>query len=268
LFATKGNLVVMNKLYHKIAVASACTALSFTLLANKEAKAATFNLTATQFSISAETLPYLSDVRFSLYEYVYASNYLLPPYTDYSSVGVGKAETRQFYEFNIASLFLATNTVISRAVLDTPVDKVRTNYSYVNLDLYGYVGNGKPDINDFNAGEFLGSQNALNRYPFHQAEFEVTNFVSQLISNGNSFAGFGFRAGIPSLQSSRAQGGGLAILSYGGKQPTLIIETVDVPEPVNVPEPTTIFGSALALGVGGWLKRKKSGQQNKTTSQH
>ena len=35
-----------------------------------------------------------------------------------------------------------------------------------------------------------------------------------------------------------------------------------------VPEPTTIFGSALALGVGGWLKRKKSSQQNKTTSQN
>jgi hypothetical protein len=37
---------------------------------------------------------------------------------------------------------------------------------------------------------------------------------------------------------------------------------------VMVPEPTTIFGSALALGVGGWLKRKKSSQQHKTTSQH
>jgi hypothetical protein len=35
-----------------------------------------------------------------------------------------------------------------------------------------------------------------------------------------------------------------------------------------VPEPTTIFGSALALGVGGWLKRKKSSQQNKTTPQN
>jgi hypothetical protein len=33
----------------------------------------------------------------------------------------------------------------------------------------------------------------------------------------------------------------------------------------SVPEPTTIFGSALALGVGGWLKRKKSSQQHKTT---
>jgi hypothetical protein len=49
-------------------------------------------------------------------------------------------------------------------------------------------------------------------------------------------------------------------------------QTVDfqpVPEPTTqpVPEPTTIFGSALALGVGGWLKRKKSSQQNKTTPQ-
>jgi hypothetical protein len=35
-----------------------------------------------------------------------------------------------------------------------------------------------------------------------------------------------------------------------------------------VPEPTTIFGSAIGLCLGGWLKRKKSNQQNKTTSQH
>jgi len=35
-----------------------------------------------------------------------------------------------------------------------------------------------------------------------------------------------------------------------------------------VPEPTTIFGSALALGLGGWLKRRKSSQQNKTTPQN
>jgi hypothetical protein len=37
--------------------------------------------------------------------------------------------------------------------------------------------------------------------------------------------------------------------------PALVIETVDATEPV--PEPTTIFGSALALSLGGWLKRKK-----------
>ena len=50
--------------------------------------------------------------------------------------------------------------------------------------------------------------------------------------------------------------------SFGGAG---IKQTVEV-QPV--PEPTTIFGSALALGVGGWLKRKKSSQQNKTTPQN
>jgi hypothetical protein len=48
-----------------------------------------------------------------------------------------------------------------------------------------------------------------------------------------------------------------------GKHPTtLTITTIDVAEPV--PEPTTIFGSAIALGVGGWLKRKNLSRANKT----
>jgi hypothetical protein len=47
---------------------------------------------------------------------------------------------------------------------------------------------------------------------------------------------------------------------------SLVIETADVADPVS--EPTTIFGSVIALGVGGWLKRKKSNQRNKTTQQH
>ena len=41
----------MNNLYHKVAVASVCTSLSFTLVANKEAKAASFTLTATEFVV-------------------------------------------------------------------------------------------------------------------------------------------------------------------------------------------------------------------------
>jgi hypothetical protein len=43
----KGNLVFMYNLYHKVAVASVCTALGFALGANKEVKAATFTLTRT-----------------------------------------------------------------------------------------------------------------------------------------------------------------------------------------------------------------------------
>jgi len=45
----------MNKLYHKVAVASVCTALSFTLGANKEAKAVTFTLTGTGFGVENDS---------------------------------------------------------------------------------------------------------------------------------------------------------------------------------------------------------------------
>jgi hypothetical protein len=44
----------------------------------------------------------------------------------------------------------------------------------------------------------------------------------------------------------------------------MVVETTNVAEPV--PEPITIFGSAIGLCLGGWLKRKKSTLQNKTTS--
>jgi hypothetical protein len=37
----------MNNLYHKLALASVCTALGLALVANKEAKAAVFTLTPT-----------------------------------------------------------------------------------------------------------------------------------------------------------------------------------------------------------------------------
>jgi hypothetical protein len=58
LFRIKGNLVLMNNLYHKIAVASVCTALSFALGANTEVKAATLSLDPT---INFEVLDYSND---------------------------------------------------------------------------------------------------------------------------------------------------------------------------------------------------------------
>jgi hypothetical protein len=88
-----------------------------------------------------------------------------------------------------------------------------------------------------------GSNSAFNTYyPYNSA-----------FNNDYPFAGFGIRT----IQKDSG-----IFLSKA----TLEITTIDVTEPV--PEPTTIFGLALALGVGGWLKRKKSSQQNKITSHH
>ena len=87
--------------------------------------------------------------------------------------------------------------------------------------------------------------------------FDVTTFVNQQVSNGNPFAGFA----IKTLAFSTVSLGGTDALGRS----SLVIETVDAAEPV--PEPTTIFGSALALSLGGWLKRKKLSSQSKTPSQ-
>ncbi|MEG3959097.1 PEP-CTERM sorting domain-containing protein, partial [Microcoleus sp. herbarium2] len=88
--------------------------------------------------------------------------------------------------------------------------------------------------------------------------FDITPFVKQRVSNGDAFAGFGIRA---------LNFGGLALntSNFSGIKPSLIVETAEVTE--SVPEPTTILTAAIALGWGGWLKRKNSSQQNKTKSQ-
>jgi hypothetical protein len=143
------------------------------------------------------------------------------------------------------------------------------------MELFGYRGNGQPDASDFSStiGGGLGVDPSpgsdfetsiyLGWYAPGRTEmsnfdmsFSVTPFVNRLISENNAFAGFSVLDNGYHI--------GEAILNNRGA--SLIITTVDVAEPV--PEPTTIFGSAIALGVGGWLKRKNSSRQNRTTPQY
>jgi hypothetical protein len=254
LFTTKGNLVIMNNFYHKVAIASICTALSFTLVTNKEAKAATFNLTGTSFSVSREGS--------------YVGSGSVEGGTFAGTPIIDRPETRAFYEFDISNLSLAPNTIIRSAILNTPFINLEIVYRFLDLDLYGYVGNGRADLLDFNAGVKIAQGSAVRYYPYYphflpfgEIDFDVTDFVKERVSNGDDFAGLGIRVGSIDY-ISYPNAGSLDLRSYDGQEPTLTIET----EPV--PEPTTIFGSALALSVGWCLKRKKSSQQNKTRSQH
>ncbi len=246
----------MNNLYHKVAVASVGIALGFALGVNKEAKAATFILAPT---ITFEVIDggYEGDSFDGLGDLVFPGNFWV--------VARGtEGEAAEFAEFNIGSLSFAPNTVISSAIFQAEL------YSFLvyglgveatnpgSLGIFGYVGNGTVEASDFEAGVFLSSVDVSSSSPGDILNFDVTPFVNQRLSKGDTFAGFGIRA----LNfGNLILGGG----NSSGIQPRLIVETADVAEPV--PEPTTIFGSAIGLCLGGWLKRKKSSQQNKTAPQ-
>jgi len=229
----------MYNLYHKVAVASVCTALGFALGANKEAKAATFTLT----SISSLTVVDSNRDGVGDYSIDFFEN--LP-------VGIlGSEEARAFYEFNIANLSLPSSTVISEAIFQATVNTIVGDDISFQVDLFGYTGNRRPNLGViFGAGVYLDSDQP--RDPAQVLSFDVASLINQSIRNNDVFAGFGIRT----------NGRGNVTINQDA---SLIITTVDVAEPV--PEPTTIFGSALALSLGGWLKRKKLSQQNKTVPQ-
>ncbi len=236
----------MNNLYHKFAVACVCTTLGFTLGANKEGKAATFTLIPTYPSVFIA-------VDFGGFDGLGDAYYP----TNTPSVAIRPdIEIRAFYEFNIGNLSVGTNTIIRQAIVETRINSSNTTNFPNFLSIFGYVGNGIADISDFEAGVFLNSVDISSSSANDILRFDVTPFVNQLVSNNDNFAGFGIRA---------SNFGGVG-LNATNNNSSLVVETDDVAEPV--PEPTTIFGLALALGVGGWLKRKKSSQQNKTRSQH
>jgi hypothetical protein len=246
----------MKNLYSKVAVASVAIALGFVLEANKKAQAATFILEDIGFFATSSGSGGGGD----------GPGGIIP-----LPVGVidGGEENRAFYEFDIAHLSLASDTVISSAIFKHSINSVEMlDYSHYDARLYaiGYVGNGSPDLSDFSKeGVSLGYVTLWYSLAGTTFNLNVTTFVNQIVSNRESFAGFGFSS--PSFESDYSPGDYIEnhITLGGSSYPpaSLTITTVDA-EPV--PEPTTIFGSIIGLCLGGWLKRKKSSQQNKITS--
>jgi hypothetical protein len=241
----------MSNVYHKVAVASVCTILGFFLGTSEEAKAATFTLPP------AITFEVIDGGQFSGGIYDGLGDEVFPGNFDVVYSGPNFIEAAEFAEFNIASFSVAPNTLINSAIFQAEVLPFPVNGDSPyrgSLGIFGYVGNGTAEASDFEAGVFLSSVYIASSFSAGIINFDVTQFVNQRVTNGDAFAGFGIRA---------LNEGGLLLANNdfdGG--PKLIVETG---EPV--PEPTIIFGSAIALGLGGWLKRKNSSQQNKTKSQ-
>jgi hypothetical protein len=246
----KRTLVFMNNFYHKLAVTSVFTALSFTLGTNKEAKAATFYLpyTAEFFIENKASVFDEPDLGFT--------NQVI----SFPVVSSSRGEQMGFYEFSLSNMSL-----VNKATFTIQSDDSNPSHYHPYLAIYGYIGNGKADLSDFYAGPSLGEalDIQLSHYP-DRISFDVTRFVNERVSNRDAFLGINITA----IRRGSGTNGysGIANINRSYYPPELRVETDDAPEPV--PEPTTIFGSALILGVGGWLKRKKSRQQHKTTPQH
>jgi len=257
----------MSNLYHKVAVTSVCVALGLVLGADEEAYSATFTLPPTVTFSVIDYLPSGSDGRGDSFYGTLEDGFSAAVSIALrgTSVETGRsAELAIFSEINLGNFSLDPNTSISSAIfqagLGFGVFGIGINDPISNpgsLGIFGYIGNGTAEISDFEAGVLLSSIDISSLSARDILNFDVTSFVNQRVNNGDAFAGFSIRA-----------------LNFGAVDLTprvtgvplkLIVETADVAEPV--PEPTTMFGSVLALSLGGWLKRKKSSQQNKTTPQ-
>jgi hypothetical protein len=254
----------MSNLYHKFAVASVGIALAFALGANKEAKAATFTLRDSGFLVGDYNFDGLGDG-------IYGGVPL--PVGIIRGANFSGNEYRAFYQFNIAQLSLASNTVISSAIFTNTINSVENLYHPhydTRLDVSGYVGNGMASPSYFSReGVSLGYVPLGYSSPGRTFNLNVTTFVNQIVSNSEPFAEFGFRTNPFSDDDYYGDNGysndNMSFITLGGypyPPASLTITTVDA-EPV--PEPTTIFGSVIGLCLGGWLKRKKSSQQNKIT---
>jgi hypothetical protein len=269
----------MSNLYHRVAVASVGIALGFVLGAKEKAYSATFsNFSYPYTHLTFHALDGGSYGSFDgLGDTVTNVGYWNDPERRINSSWdiverTAVSEKAALLEYSLPFVARGVNgyhyldnariTSITHAVLSIEVEHIEIlsepNNSPV-LGIFGYVGNGIAEASDLEAGVFLDSTTAgVGQWDY--VNFNVTPFLSEIVSNNNEWAGFAMR----SLNQNF-----FLLNDRWGRPPVLTISgEFEIVESEPVPEPTTIFGSVIGLCLGGWLKRKKSPPQNKTTSQN
>lgn len=149
-------------------------------------------------------------------------------------------ESAEFAEFNISGFSIPTSESILSATFQATglPNQVfglgATGQRPTSLVARGYVGNGLVDASDFQAGTILDSANVSPDFVQETYNFDATSFIQNLVSNKDSFAGFGIRAQntIGGLLLDRG--------TFSGNGPRLIIKTV--PIATSIPEPSVTLG--------------------------
>ncbi len=213
-------------------------------LASGEAKAATFTFDPT---ITFEVIDgsFQGDPPFDGF-----GDQLFPGNFDTVVLGT-LGEAAEFAEFDISGFSIPAQEVITSATFQTRISSLQVGGLGVNfgenpdsLGVRGYVGNGIAEASDFQAGTLLDTVDISSASVGQLLSFDVTAFVQNLVSNDDSFVGFGVRA---------QDFGGLALERF----PTLTIATSAVS--TTVPEPTSVLGLLAfgALGTGSMLKHQQ-----------
>ena len=132
-------------------------------------------------------------------------------------------EAAEFAEFNISELSIPEGEVITSARFDVKITGLEVGGLGApfgdNPDIigaFGYAGNGVADASDFETGVLLDTEDTSSPSQGQQLSFDVTDFVQNLINNGESFAGIGLRA---------LEFGGILVDPISESMPSLIIET-------------------------------------------
>jgi len=229
----------------KLTVWAATMGLCLSFVASGEARAATFTFDPTiTFEVGDGFFSEPFDGRGDA-DAVFPGNF--------DTVVLGTfGENSENAEFNISEFSVPFEEFITSAIFQVQISSLQVGGLGVDfgenptsLAVRGYVGNGQPDASDFQAGSILDTVNLSSPFVGQLLTFDVTAFVNNLVSKGNSFVGLGVRA---------QDFGGLALSSP--PQVKLTITTAAVP--ASVPEPTSVVGLLAfgAFGASSMLKRK------------
>ena len=162
-------------------------------------------------------------------------------------------EISQHAEFNINNFPIVPNEIIDEAifqvtVLPNQVFGLGAPFRRPSaLNVLGYIGNGQPDASDFEAGTILDAVEISSDFTDtteQTVRFDVTQFLSDLVMEGNDFAGFAVRAQDPGATL-------LAAPISSNKGPELLVSTTpETEKPKSVPEPSLVLallGSLLLI---------------------
>ena len=173
------------------------------------------------------------------------------PYATFNDALLGSiGEVRSMAEFDISPFSVPAGEVISAATFEVELTGIDVFGLGVDgeipngLAVDGYVGDGIAEVSDFQItdGNMLDSVPTPDPWVGQVLSFDVTSFVADLVSAGETFVGL----------TVRAESFGGLMMEEGGGYPRLTIETVQAPCLADVNGDGVVDVQDLLLLLAAW----------------